>query len=157
MIPKTNERPRHSPDSEARPFEKGRTMETLEQTPDESFDSVLDRVEADAKAAEFYRWRVATMQPALRRVLDGLRELRPDGLDGDDETAKLARRLEAIVSTKADAEPWMSLQEGAKYAGCTKPDGRPRNSYYAAISKHLGKRQHVQASEIDGLRREGAL
>jgi hypothetical protein len=51
----------------------------------------------------------------------------------------------------------LTLPEAAKYARCTKPNGTPRDSFYAAIKREFGSRKRVYRDEIDALIETGRL
>jgi hypothetical protein len=53
--------------------------------------------------------------------------------------------------------PILTLPKAARYAGCTKPNGTPRDSFYSAIKRELGTRRRVWTSEIDDLIERGKL
>lgn len=67
--------------------------------------------------------------------------------------------MTALTHTKEPAtdSPWLTLLEGAKYARALRPNGRPRDSFYAAIKRHIGERRLVRVSELDRLIEEGKL
>jgi hypothetical protein len=81
------------------------------------------------------------------------------------ELALLDKRAEAIARRSAEAPPsphsavghFLTLPQAARYAGCAKPNGQPRDSFYTAIRVELGQRKRVRREEIDDLITSGRL
>lgn len=62
-----------------------------------------------------------------------------------------------LTEESATESPWLTLLEGAEYARALRPNGRPRDSFYTAIKRHIGERRLVRVSELDRLIEEGKL
>ena len=81
------------------------------------------------------------------------------------ETALANERAEAFARLSARVPPsphsasghFLTLPEAARYAGCAKPNGQPRDSFYAAVRLELGPRKRVRRNEIDDLITRGRL
>jgi hypothetical protein len=127
---------------------------TAEPTFDPSLAAMLDRIEADVDRTD--QWITS-----LRRTTRRLKEVRPSWETDDDEVARAIRRSDKIV-TRYDAnkhDTLFTMQEAAEYARCTRPDGRPQDSFYNAVKRlnDGNRRQRIWRSEVDEMIAKGTL
>jgi hypothetical protein len=122
------------------------------ETSDTSLDATLDRIEADVR-------RTGEWISGLRQTNRKFKLERPSWETDDDSLAVTIRRIEKIVAqhdaNKHDAV--LTIREAAEYARCTKPNGNPRDTFYAAVTKKFGQRKRVWRSEVDQLIADGLV
>jgi hypothetical protein len=105
-----------------------------------ALDSALTGVECDLKAAAFYSRRGRQALALLVELADLYKSRAQDWLTSDSEEARLTRRIEALREADEPAIELLDARAAATILGLTKPDGSPRDSFYARVAPAIGYR-----------------